>query len=73
MTGDGASGLPGWSVQLDLIRLATDQQSRRNSVPGVYVLGLPWLWTWGSGRLSVGRDAGRGQAEVARKMANAAE
>ena len=27
-------------------------------VPGVYVLGLPWLWTWGSGRfLSVGRDA----------------
>jgi putative flavoprotein involved in K+ transport len=28
-------------------------------VPGAYVLGLPWLWTWGSGRfLSVGRDAG---------------
>ena len=28
------------------------------SVPGVFVLGLPWLWTWGSGRfLSVGRDA----------------
>ena len=28
------------------------------SVPGAYVLGLPWLWTWGSGRfLSVGRDA----------------
>ena len=28
------------------------------SVPGLYVLGLPWLWTWGSGRfLSVGRDA----------------
>src|SRR6202046_3567850 len=27
-------------------------------VPGAYVLGLPWLWTWGSGRfLSVGRDA----------------
>jgi putative flavoprotein involved in K+ transport len=27
-------------------------------VDGVYVLGLPWLWTWGSGRfLSVGRDA----------------
>jgi putative flavoprotein involved in K+ transport len=27
-------------------------------VPGLYVLGLPWLWTWGSGRfLSVGRDA----------------
>ncbi|MBY3119335.1 MSMEG_0569 family flavin-dependent oxidoreductase [Rhizobium laguerreae] len=28
------------------------------AIDGVYVLGLPWLWTWGSGRfLSVGRDA----------------
>ncbi len=28
------------------------------SVPGVYVLGLPWLYTWGSGRfVGVGRDA----------------
>jgi putative flavoprotein involved in K+ transport len=27
-------------------------------VDGVYVLGLPWLWTWGSGRfLAVGKDA----------------
>ncbi len=27
-------------------------------VPGIYVLGLPWLYTWGSGRLSgVARDA----------------
>jgi putative flavoprotein involved in K+ transport len=27
-------------------------------VPGLYFLGLPWLWTWGSGRFSgVGRDA----------------
>jgi putative flavoprotein involved in K+ transport len=27
-------------------------------VPGLYVLGLPWLHTWGSGRFSaVGRDA----------------
>ena len=27
-------------------------------VPGVYFLGLPWLYTWGSGRFSgVGRDA----------------
>ena len=27
-------------------------------VDGVYVLGLPWLWTWGSGRfLGVGKDA----------------
>ena len=28
-------------------------------VPGFYVIGLPWLHTWGSGRFSgVGRDAG---------------
>ena len=28
------------------------------AVPGLYFLGLPWLHTWGSGRLSgVGRDA----------------
>jgi putative flavoprotein involved in K+ transport len=28
------------------------------SAPGLYFLGLPWLWTWGSGRFSgVGRDA----------------
>ena len=28
------------------------------SLPGVYVLGLPWLYTWGSGRfVGVGRDA----------------
>jgi putative flavoprotein involved in K+ transport len=29
------------------------------AMPGVYVLGLPWLYTWGSGRfVGVGRDAG---------------
>jgi putative flavoprotein involved in K+ transport len=28
------------------------------SIAGVYVLGLPWLWTWGSGRfLGVAKDA----------------
>jgi putative flavoprotein involved in K+ transport len=28
------------------------------SVPGLYFIGLPWLFTWGSGRFSgVGRDA----------------
>lgn len=28
------------------------------ATPGFYVVGLPWLWTRGSGRfLSVGRDA----------------
>ena len=40
------------------------------SVPGLYVLGLPWLWTWGSGRfLSVGRDA---EFLVGREMARQA-
>jgi putative flavoprotein involved in K+ transport len=29
------------------------------AMPGVYVVGLPWLYTWGSGRfVGVGRDAG---------------
>ncbi|GAB3266725.1 MSMEG_0569 family flavin-dependent oxidoreductase [Kineosporia babensis] len=28
------------------------------SLPGLYVLGLPWLWTWGSGRFrGIGDDA----------------
>jgi putative flavoprotein involved in K+ transport len=28
-------------------------------VPGLYVVGLPWLYTWGSGRFSgIARDAG---------------
>jgi putative flavoprotein involved in K+ transport len=39
-------------------------------VDGVYVIGLPWLWTWGSGRfLSVGRDA---EHLVAREVRRAA-
>jgi putative flavoprotein involved in K+ transport len=40
------------------------------SVPGAYVLGMPWLWTWGSGRfLSVGRDADfLVQSEMARRV-----
>ncbi|KAA9000531.1 MSMEG_0569 family flavin-dependent oxidoreductase [Affinibrenneria salicis] len=30
----------------------------RSTVPGLYFLGLPWLWTWGSGRFEgVGEDA----------------
>jgi putative flavoprotein involved in K+ transport len=29
-----------------------------STVPGLYFVGLPWLYTWGSGRFSgVGRDA----------------
>jgi putative flavoprotein involved in K+ transport len=34
------------------------QQRGVTGIGGVYVLGLPWLWTWGSGRfLAVGKDA----------------
>lgn len=34
------------------------QQRGVTGIDGVYVLGLPWLWTWGSGRfLAVGKDA----------------
>jgi putative flavoprotein involved in K+ transport len=70
---------PDWSyVQLSIFDKTGYPTNRRGvtSVPGIYVLGLPWLWTWGSGRfLSVGRDAEAVvNAEVGRrKMANAAE
>jgi putative flavoprotein involved in K+ transport len=70
---------PDWSyVQLPIFDETGYPTNRRGvtSVPGVYVLGLPWLWTWGSGRfLSVGRDAEAVvNAELGRqKMANAAE
>jgi putative flavoprotein involved in K+ transport len=53
--------IPDWSyVRLPIFDGAGYPLNRRGvtSVPGAYVLGLPWLWTWGSGRfLSVGRDA----------------
>ncbi len=52
---------PDWSyVRLPIFDGTGYPINRRGatSVPGAYVLGLPWLWTWGSGRfLSVGRDA----------------
>jgi putative flavoprotein involved in K+ transport len=52
---------PDWSyVQLPIFDGSGYPVNRRGvtSVPGAFVLGLPWLWTWGSGRfLSVGRDA----------------
>ncbi len=52
---------PDWSyVRLPIFDGTGYPTNRRGvtSVPGAYVLGLPWLWTWGSGRfLSVGRDA----------------
>ncbi|WP_137128665.1 MSMEG_0569 family flavin-dependent oxidoreductase [Rhizobium sp. FY34] len=52
---------PGWSfVGLPIFDGTGYPVQRRGvtGIPGVYVLGLPWLWTWGSGRfLSVGKDA----------------
>jgi putative flavoprotein involved in K+ transport len=41
-------------------------------VAGAYVVGLPWLWTWGSGRfLAVGRDAEHIVAHETRRLAGA--
>ena len=53
--------VPDWSyVQIPIFDGTGYPVHRRGVTPesGAYVLGLPWLWTWGSGRfLSVGRDA----------------
>jgi putative flavoprotein involved in K+ transport len=64
---------PDWSyVQLPLFDGTGYPVHRRGvtAVSGVYVVGLPWLWTWGSGRfLSVGRDAEfLVQSELARRV-----
>ncbi|QND46307.1 MSMEG_0569 family flavin-dependent oxidoreductase (plasmid) [Rhizobium lusitanum] len=41
------------------------------SVDGAYVLGMPWLWTWGSGRfLSVGKDAEYVVGQLVERLAN---
>ena len=52
---------PDWSYVRSPIFDGTGYPAQRRGVtrePGLYVVGLPWLWTWGSGRfLSVGRDA----------------
>ena len=46
------------------------QQRGITGVEGVYVLGLPWLWTWGSGRfLAVGKDAEHVVGHLARRLA----
>jgi putative flavoprotein involved in K+ transport len=40
------------------------------ALDGIYVLGLPWLWTWGSGRfLAVGRDAEHVVGQLADRLA----
>jgi putative flavoprotein involved in K+ transport len=50
-----------WSwVELPIFDGAGYPTHRRGvtSMDGVYVLGLPWLYTWGSGRfVGVGRDS----------------
>jgi putative flavoprotein involved in K+ transport len=44
------------------------------SLPGVYVPGLPWLYTWGSGRfVGVGRDAGFLADRITEHLAHANE
>ena len=52
---------PDWSYAAVPIFDGTGYPVQRRGVtgvPGVYVLGLPWLWTWGSGRfLSIAQDA----------------
>ena len=43
------------------------------AVPGLYVVGLPWLYTWGSGRFfSVGRDAAYIAARIEERKLHAA-
>jgi putative flavoprotein involved in K+ transport len=53
---------PDWSwVELPIFNGAGYPVHRRGvtAIEGAYVLGLPWLHTWGSGRfVGVGRDAG---------------
>lgn len=52
---------PDWSYAAVPIFDGTGYPVQRRGVtgvPGIYVLGLPWLWTWGSGRfLSIAKDA----------------
>lgn len=44
------------------------------SMPGIYVLGLPWLYTWGSGRfVGVGRDAAFLADRIAEHLASTSE
>jgi putative flavoprotein involved in K+ transport len=68
---------PDWSYARLPVFDGTGYPVHRRGVTGVagaYVVGLPWLWTWGSGRfLSVGRDAEFVVAHETRRLAAAAE
>ena len=67
---------PDWSYARLPIFDGTGYPVHRRGVTGLagaYVVGLPWLWTWGSGRfLSVGRDAEFLVAHEARRLSAAA-
>lgn len=42
------------------------------SVDGLYVVGMPWLYTWGSGRfVGIGRDAGHIADQLSARLATA--
>jgi putative flavoprotein involved in K+ transport len=67
---------PDWSYARLPIFDGTGYPVHRRGVTGVagaYDVGLPWLWTWGSGRfLSVGRDADFLVSHEARRLSVAA-
>jgi putative flavoprotein involved in K+ transport len=67
---------PDWSYARLPIFDGTGYPVHRRGITGVagaYVVGLPWLWTWGSGRfLSVGRDAEFLVSHEARRLSAAA-
>jgi putative flavoprotein involved in K+ transport len=69
--------MPDWSYARLPIFDGTGYPVHRRGVTGIagaYVVGLPWLWTWGSGRfLSVGRDAEFLVAHELRRLAAGAE
>lgn len=67
---------PDWSwVDLPLLDDSGYPDHQRGVVapaPGLYVLGLPWLHTWGSGRFAgVARDAGHLAAKIAARSLRA--
>ncbi len=68
---------PDWSwVELPIFNGAGYPLHQRGvtAMPGMYVLGLPWLHTWGSGRfVGVGRDAGFLAERIASHLAVAAQ
>ncbi len=55
---------------LDTAGYPSHRRGVSSKVPNLYVLGLPWLWTWGSGRFSaVGDDAAYVTDRIAEALA----